>query len=172
MTTWLVVVVLVVLVAGGGAAVAISQRRRFARAGEIVPGVASKAPASWAGAHSPEARLHRRLRDAVAAARANAVLDIVGLSDARAAIEVQALAVDDALVATGALPQRSRSEPLSRVESAVETLEAAVAALVATTAAGTQAEVDFRLAEVSERVGLLAAARAELEAETGGPGSP
>ncbi len=33
--------------------------------GQIVPGAASTAPASWAGAHTPEAKLHRRLGDAV-----------------------------------------------------------------------------------------------------------
>ncbi|MGI8758944.1 MAG: hypothetical protein ACR2K0_06515 [Acidimicrobiales bacterium] len=170
--TLLVVLAILVVLVGWGATVAISGKRRFARAGKIVPGVASNAPASWAGAHSREARLHRRLRDAVAAASANAALDTGGLADARVAIEVQALAIDDVLVVTSALAQPARGESLAKAEPAVEALEAVVAALVATTVAGTLAEVDRGLAEVGERVALLAAARAELEAETGDPGSP
>lgn len=41
----------------------------------LIPGVPTNAPASWAGSHDPEARMHRRLRDALAALRANRDFD-------------------------------------------------------------------------------------------------
>ena len=49
---------------GVAAALAVSAGRRLAKAHQAVPEVATPAGAGWAGAHSPEARLHRRLGDA------------------------------------------------------------------------------------------------------------
>jgi len=164
--------VLVFIVAVVATVVAISGKRSFARAGEVVPGVATRAPASWAGAHSPEAKLHRRLRDAVAAGRANAALDRVGLTEARAAIEGQAVVVDDGLVVVAALPVSMRGKALVDVESAVQAVETAVGTLGATSARVALTGVDGVLAEVRERVALLAAARAELEAEAEGRNLP
>lgn len=160
MTVLAVLVVLVVLGAAVGVA---SIRRHYAASNEVVPGVASTAPAEWAGAHTPEALLHRRLRDAVVALRANPELDAASLHDARVTLEQHALTVDQRLVAVAALPAGVRAEPLASVTSAVDALEKAVASLAAARAGEAAASVDAAVRDVNERVALLAAARAELE---------
>ncbi|HEX2048662.1 MAG TPA: hypothetical protein VHF27_12920 [Acidimicrobiales bacterium] len=153
MTGVLVFLGLVVVAAVVGATVVVrSQKRRFAEANEVVPGTATRAPAEWAGAHTPEARLHRRLRDAVAALRANRVLEDAWRMDARVSLEQHALAVDERLIAVAALPERVRAEPLAGVAAAVDAVEAAVASLVAGPAAS---RLDQAMAEVESRVASL-----------------
>lgn len=155
-----VLIVLVVVLAAavaGGAAVASSQRRRFAAANQVLPGTATSAPAAWAGAHTGEARLHRRLRDAVAALRANPSLEDAWAMESRVALEQHALAVDQRLVAVAALPERVRAEPLAAVAAAVEAVESAVASLATT---GPELDrrtgLDQAMLEVEQRVALLA----------------
>lgn len=161
MTVVVILVVLAVLAAAGAMAVARANRRQFANANEVVPGVATQAPAAWAGAHTPEARLHRRLRDAVAALPPR---DDIERFEARASLEQHALAVDEQLVAVAALPERVRGEQLAMVAAAVDALEAGVAALTASSQGQLEpGRIDDALAQVSERVALLAEARTELE---------
>lgn len=169
MSTLLVVLLVVAVLAVAAAVVVVrSGRRSFATANEVVPGVATRAPAEWAGSHSPEAKLHRRIRDAVAALRADPALDDGGMLGTRTTLEQQALGVDERLVAAAALPERVRAEPLARVASAVDALEVAVASLgEASPALGTRTALDDAMAEVTERVALLAEARAELDGGTG-----
>jgi hypothetical protein len=164
-TALVVVAAAAVLAAGGAAAAAIARmRRQYVRSNDVVPGVATGAPAAWAGAHSPEARLHRRLRDAVAAVRAAPPGDGVGVLDARTIFEQQALGVDQRLVAVAALPDGVRAGHVGEVASAVEAIESAAAALVAATGEGLDAAALQRVvAEVVERTALLAKARAELD---------
>lgn len=148
-----VVVVLVLLVASAVAAATVvvrTQKRKFAEANVVVPGTSTKAPAEWAGAHTPEARLHRRLRDAVEAVRGNPAMEDAFMMDARVSLEQQALAVDERLIAVAALPERVRAEPLASVSAAVDAVEAAVAALVAGPTERTG--LDRALAEVADRV--------------------
>ncbi len=57
------------MIVGVAAYVALRNAQDFSDANEVVPGVPTSAPKAWAGAHTPEARLHRRLRDAVMASR-------------------------------------------------------------------------------------------------------
>lgn len=172
MTVFLVLLVVLVVAGVVVAAVSRTQKRKFAAANQLLPGMPTRAPASWAGAHTPEARLHRRLRDSLAALRANPGLDTIGFMDARAALEVQAVAVDDALVAAAALPERLRAKPLADAEAAVVAVENAVAALAAQPAENARADLDRALAEATERVELLAKARAELEGRDGGTAPP
>lgn len=161
-------VLLVAVAAVGLAAVAAAVKRRYAEANQVVPGVATAAPDAWAGAHTPEARLHRRLRDAVGAVRANPAGAGVDLFEARLALERQALTIDQRLVAVAALPEHLRADSMAAVVGAVEAIEAAVASL-ATAAAGPGdgAGLGAAVARVNERVALLAEARAELD--DGGP---
>lgn len=151
----LAVVVLAVL--GAAAAVVSSTRRRYVAANQVVPGTATHAPPSWAGAHSPEARLHRRLRDAVTALRANPALEDAWALESRVSLEQHALAVDERLVAVAALPEGVRAEPLRSVAAAVDAVEAAVASLAS---AGPDLErpqgLDQAMAQVEERVAQLA----------------
>jgi len=46
-------VLIVVAVIAGAAAIAFRSKRSFVESNEIVPGTATRAPTSWAGAHSP-----------------------------------------------------------------------------------------------------------------------
>ena len=157
--TGLVLFLAVVVIAAVVAATAVvrSQKRQYAKANEVVPGTATRAPAEWAGAHTPEARLHRRLRDAVAAVRAGSGMEDAWALDARVALEQHALAVDERLIAVAGLPERVRAEPLAGVSAAVDAVEAAVASLVAgpEAQAGARTGLDRAMAEVEDKVALL-----------------
>lgn len=153
-------VIALVIVIAAVVAYASSAARNYATSNEVVPGVPTRAPKDWAGAHTPEARLHRRLRDAVAAMRANRGLDDAAYVDARTTLEQEVLAVDERLIAVAALPERHRAERLTPVARAVEAIEAVVAEMADATMA--DADTDGRLAEVRTRLDLVAQARAEL----------
>lgn len=159
-------VVLAIAAVAGAAAVAVTNKRRFARANEVVPGVSSRAPAAWAGAHTPEARLHRRLRDAVTALRTHPVLEDVGLLELRVTVEQHALAVDERLIAAAALPERVRDEPLARVTEEVAAIEDAVArvATADTAATADAAGLAHTVEDLTARLAAIEAARAQLEA--------
>lgn len=166
MTTILIGLLIVVI--GTIAYIALRNAQDFSDANEVIPGVPTSAPKEWAGAHSAEARLHRRLRDSMTALRANRSLDEPALVQVREALEREALAIDDQLVAVAALPQRVRQEPLRQVTDAVESVEAAVADVVVLRGperATTEAAID----QVRTRLALVAEARAELEALGGTP---
>lgn len=143
--------------------VALRNAQDFSDANEIVPGVKTNAPKAWAGAHSPEARLHRRLRDAIAAMQANASLDDPAMAPVRSSIEEQALGVDERLIAAAALPKQHREEPLRQVEKAVHAIEGAVAGVVDLRGPSMGA-IDQGLEDVRARMLNVEAARAELEA--------
>ena len=99
----------VVSIVGFGVALSVRGKRDFAKQNEVVPGRASPAPASWAGAHSPEAKLHRRLADAVRAVNGNPRLGELGLSMQTKQIEAEAMAIDERLVAAAGLPSSHRA---------------------------------------------------------------
>lgn len=124
MGTVLLVIVLVVVVAAVGFAVALARKgkRQFeARTGG--PGLAPNAPREWAGAHSPEAKLHRRLAAAARSLDAQPVGDAVAIEQ-RVTIEQQILQLDQQLVAVaGVRGDVGGLEPLvSTVERAVTQL--------------------------------------------------
>lgn len=163
----IVVTVLLVVVAIG-AYIALRNAQDFSDANEVVPGVDTDAPKEWAGAHSPEARLHRRLRDSMTAMRDNASLDDPAMQPIRASLEDQAVAIDRRLVAVAALPKARREAPMKQMTAAVDAVEEAVASLVMLR--GPEV-VDFEreIADVRARVGFVEAARAELEAMSTAP---
>jgi hypothetical protein len=88
---------LVVVVAVGSAARWPSRPpNASSAANELIPGRASAGPAEWAGAHTPEARLHRRLVDVVDALRAHPLLEEgTGRLEARVELEEQVAAIDE-----------------------------------------------------------------------------
>lgn len=157
----ILIVGLIFVVLGTIAYVALRNAQDFSDANEIIPGVPTSAPKAWAGAHSPEARLHRRLRDAMTALRANRTLDEPALVEVRETLEREALALDDRLVAAAALPKNVRDEPIRQVGDAVEAIEAAVADIVLLRGPG--ADVQRGIEQVRTRLALVADARAELE---------
>jgi hypothetical protein len=159
----LAVVLAAALVAGATVAVlALQIRRRQRRANQVVPGIDGSAPASWAGAHTPEARLHRRLRDAMAALRAVPGLDAV-TPGGRAELDRYALALDERLVAVAAVPESERAPALGRVTADIEALESAVGGLTTQVASGRPAMGDA-VRSLSQRMAQLDEARAELDA--------
>lgn len=157
------------VVVGTLAYIALRNAQDFSDANEIIPGVPTNAPKEWAGAHSPEARLHRRLRDAMEAVRANATLDDASMASVRTALEAEALAADDRLIAAAALPKGHREEPIRRITDTVESIEALVANLVELRGPAIE-DAERRIEEVRQRVGFLAEAHDELAAHD--PASP
>lgn len=146
------------------AVIALRNKSAFERSNDLIPGVRSAAPAAWAGSHDPEARLHRRLRQALDALRANQAFDHDGhLLDLRVELEQQAVEVDEQLVATAALPVHLRSDPLERLTAAVASIEQAVADLAGASATETSARLARALDDVRVRTGLVAQARAALD---------
>ncbi len=156
--------VTVVAIVGFGVALTVRSKQEFAAQNEVVPGVPSPAPASWAGAHTPAAKLHRRLKAAVDAARANPRYVELGLAERTRRIETEALALDERLVAAAALPTPHRDDALAQFEPAVEALEAAVAALVRSVGVGDSKELlEQVVSDADIRLQALAEARAEVE---------
>ena len=154
----------ILFVAGGTLAyVMLRNAQDFSDANEIIPGVPTRAPKEWAGAHSPEARLHRRLRDSMEALRANAALDDPSMVDVRTTLEREALAVDDTLIAVAALPKGHRDEPIRRVTEAVERIETTVTSVVLLRGPALD-DVEQRIEDVRTRLRLVEEARAELAA--------
>ncbi len=143
-----------------------SQRVKAAQAREVelIPGMPTNAPASWAGSHDPEARMHRRLRDALAALRANRDFDNDGaLLPLRVDLEMQARALDDQLVATAALPAHLRREPMDRLEAAVRGIEQGVADVAGVSVGDASARVARVLEDLRSATGTVAQARAALD---------
>lgn len=156
-----------VVVAG---VLALRGKAAYEASSRLGPNLSSAAPTSWAGSHDPEARLHRRLRDALAALTANQAFDDDGrLLDIRVELEQQAVALDDQLVATAALPLTVRSEPLQRIAGAVASLEQAVADLAGASASEAAGRLTAALDDIRFRTGTVAQARAALDALPAAP---
>lgn len=154
----------VAAVVGFGVALAARSKKEFAEQNQIVPGVASNAPASWAGAHSREAKLHRRLGDAVKGAHQNPRFVELGLSAQMKAIEAEALAIDERLVAAAALPVSHREAAIDALEATVVELESTIADMVmGVTVADTKELLQEAVSAADIRLQALAQARAEVE---------
>lgn len=104
-----------------------SQQRAISRANQLIPGRPTRAPRAWAVSHDPEARLHRRLRDAMSALQAVNVIDSGSTLMLRADLEQTALNLDDHLVAVAQLAPGRKDELLQSITTTVESIEAAVA---------------------------------------------
>jgi hypothetical protein len=157
--------VVVVSLAVAAVAVAASRTRKaLAEANEVVPGRKSPAPTNWAGSHDPEALLHRRLRDAMAALRQNQLFDDDGtLLELRVELEQQALLLDERLVALAALPLSIRDEPRAELTADVALIEQAVADLVRTTTASARPALEATVARIRDRISLYGQAQATLD---------
>jgi hypothetical protein len=162
MTTVTLLLLVGLVIGGAVAAVAVGVARGRDRRNHVVPGVPTSAPAAWAGAHTPEARLHRRLRAAVDAAIAAAPKPTSPLGGARRALEETALAVDERLVAVAAVPERERGPLLVDVTAQVAGVEQA-AAMMARTRLEEGGDIAAGVDRALEGVRLLAEARAEVE---------
>ena len=94
-----------------------------------IPGVDVAVPASWGGSHDPEARLHRRIRDAVNALDATIGMSGIAQIDDRARLMVSAKELDERLVTIWSLPASAKPQPLAEVEQGVAALESAAASV-------------------------------------------
>ncbi|GAB2529617.1 hypothetical protein [Nocardia heshunensis] len=161
-----VLVVLILLAAVVGGVMLLSKRQQAATsaANEVIPGTPTRAPASWAGSHDPEARLHRRLRDAMTAVRTANTLDDGTTIVLRAELEQAALAWDDRLVAMSALPAAARDPQRAAATQGVETIEAAVAQYVSAATQRTAADVTAGLTAARAQLDIEAEIRKSLEA--------
>ena len=147
-----------------GVMLAVRSKQEFVEQNQVVPGRPSPAPASWAGAHSREAKLHRRLGDAVKGARQNPRFVELGLAPQMAAIEAEALAIDERLVAAAALPAAHKDGAIDSLEVHIVDLEAAIAELVTSvTVADSKVQLETAVSAADIKLQALAAARAEVE---------
>lgn len=158
---WILILVAAVVVGAGvamGVALASRSRRDYAARLEVVPGVATDAPTEWAGAHTPEARLHRRLGDAVRAMRDQPHLGGPTFVAQRSALEEEAIRIDRRLISLSKL----RGGEVDDVAPLVDDFETAVTELV--TAALDDPTTHAQVLRESEiRLQALEAARAEVE---------
>ena len=161
---WLLVALVAVAVVGGAMAVAIATQQQRSRAErlQIVPGVATRAPVAWAGAHTLEARLHRRLGEAVRSMHAAPASNSPMLTEQRHALEQEAVRIDARLIAVAALTGVQRAPAIERVGELVERYESAVADLVSTSLDDPSA-LEAAISESEIRLRALEAARAEVE---------
>lgn len=157
----------------GAVALARSSRKAYVASNQVVPGRPTRAPGSWAGSHDPEAVLHRRIRDAMAALRANQAFDDDGsLLDVRVELEEQALILDDELVAVAALPRHRRHDSLAKVTMAVDAIESAVAELAVRSTVEAGPRLQEVLRRIRERTTLVDEIRSELENLPEAPQAP
>ncbi|QLL06170.1 hypothetical protein [Mycobacterium vicinigordonae] len=126
----LVIAALIVAVVGATVAVVAivnhNQQRAITRDNQLIPGRPTAAPRAWARSHDPEARLHRRLRDAMTALHAANAFDTGSTVVLRADLEQTALTVDNQLITVAQLTPAQRDELLQSITRTVETIEAAV----------------------------------------------
>ena len=166
-----------VVIVGGVAALAVGAQKvkqRTQRGQQISPGTRSVAPVGWAGAHTPEAKLHRRLVSAMSGLR-RATTDNVQVMANVEVVEREALKVEQQLVAASQIAERLKGPALEELSIAVDQIENVSARLIQRSAELSAGDVRAQLSELSERLRLLDLARAELEAgsaprtETGDP---
>jgi hypothetical protein len=160
-------ILLALLVLAGGAVaillvIARHQRRSIAFDNQVVPGMPTRAPVSWALSHDPEARLHRRLRDAMTALRAVNAYDTAASVGLRAGLEQSALALDDHLVAIAALAPAQRGHQLGDATRAVAAVEAGVAHYATAATTPDMAALEADLAGVQSQLETVALLRKGL----------
>ena len=157
-------VLAVAAVVGFGVALAVRSKKEFGEQNQVVPGIASPAPASWAGAHTREAKLHRRLGDAVKGAHQNPRFVELGLAAQMRAIDAEAMAIDERLVAAAGLPASHRDAAIDALEANVVQLESTIAEMVTSiTVADSKQQLEQAVSAADLKLQALAEARAEVE---------
>lgn len=163
--------ILFVVVAGAAAAVAafalgaqrVKQNTR--RGQQLSPGTPSAVPLGWAGAHTPEAKLHRRLGQAMSGLRAATADDVLVIANVEV-VEREALKIEKQLVSASMMAERLKGPAIEELAAAVDQIENVSAQLIQRSAELASGDVQAQLSELSERLELLDQARAELD---GGP---
>jgi hypothetical protein len=128
---WLVILLLLVIVAAAVAfAVALSRRSKgqLAAGAEVLPGMPTGAPLEWAGQHSPEAKMHRRLVG-LAATVADLPLGDAGAIERQVAVQHRIQELDRRLISFAVAPDQARRDAVAGLEPEVAAAEAEVGAL-------------------------------------------
>jgi hypothetical protein len=128
---FLVILAVVVIVAAIVIyAVALSRRSQgqLAAGVEVVPGMPTGAPPEWAGSHSPEARMHRRLAGLARSLAAIPLGDAASI-ERRSAVEQKIQQLDQRLIGMAHVPDAARHEGVAALEPDVAAAEAEVGAL-------------------------------------------
>lgn len=129
--SWIIVAVLAVVVlavlAATGFAIALVRNSRRQQQAEAAMPFPSRAPLSWSGSHVPEARLHRRIRQALRAFEQPAGVLSAAQLDAQVTLTVAAQELDDRLVAIAALPETEKAPAVASATADVADLERRIA---------------------------------------------
>lgn len=160
----------VILIAALLGARALSKRNR------VSPDTPTAAPTSWLGAPGAGARLHRRLRNAVAVARAAATTPTANpqLADIARDLEAEAVALDGHIVVTARMPAKTRRAHQAALTQRVQAVERLASQLSVESAQSQAPRVaagqHSALDALAEQLDTLEAARQEvtrLETEAG-----
>ena len=136
------------------------------RRNRVAPKVRTPAPLIWRCSPVAPARLHRRLRRAVRAADGAATRDRTGaLGDLAADLAREAVVLDAELVRVWSLPRAGRRTYLRELASRTGTVESSAVRLSALAPLPLQVRASSHsdLDQLTERIDLLAAARADVE---------
>jgi hypothetical protein len=160
----LILALIVGMAAAGVAVVHHRQQRSLTDANQVIPGRPTRAPRSWAVSHDPEARLHRRLRDAMTALHAVNAFDTGTTIVLRADLEQTALDLDDHLVGVAQLAPNHREELLATIAATVDSIEAAVARYATATTMPDTGALEADLATVQQHLDVTREVQRRLTA--------
>lgn len=162
----LVLLVMIVALVGGAIAIVALLLHALTVRNRVVPDRPTRAPLSWLVAPDHAARLHRRLRAAIAMAsvvRLGTTHDL-GLVDVVDQLDQRAVDLDDQLVLASHAPRPTRRRMLRELQSEVAELEGLAERTVRMARAWTGARPSERgLAEARERLDVLETALRELD---------
>lgn len=146
--------------------VAVAVARSLAARNRLVPGHRSPAPLSWLASPATAARLHRRLRTALAGAHLAMTgprAAGLGLPELVGEVRVRALDLDAQLVPASRAPRSARMRMLRELQSEVLEVEQLAARLVHLSRLPAEAGDRSGLDAVRQRLELLEEALAELD---------
>lgn len=161
-----VMFVFVAMCAAVAVAVVVAVARLLAVRNRLVPGQRSPAPLSWLASPAAAARLHRRLRTAMAGAHLSTAgprAAGLGLADLVGEVRNRALDLDAQLVLASRMPRPARLRMLRELHSEVLEVEQLAGRLVHLSRLPAEAGTGSGLAAVRQRLELLEEALAELD---------
>ena len=124
------------------------------------------APIEWVGAHTNEAKLHRRLGTAMSGLRAATDDDRLVAANVDV-VAREALKIEHQIVAASHLAPRLKGPAIEELARSVDQIEDVSAQLIQRSTELSSGDVQAQLTELSERLDLLDAARAELDGDIG-----
>lgn len=175
-TVLVILLVLGLVTAGVVMIAALLGARALGRRNRVSPDAPTAAPTSWLGAPTAGPRLHRRLRDAVAVARAAGATAGADSPLAQIAqeLETEAVALDSHIVITARMPAKTRRTHQSALSQRVQEIERLASQLSVEAAQGRAPVIaagqHSALDDLAEQLNALEAARQEvtrLEADAG-----